>query len=166
MSEQNPFAAPTVSPTAAVGGSDGEGPLGGLDHKTVKKLRNASHSIRTLGALWALGCVAYLVLGVLMLTGAVGRGPSDTNATVGLVLIALGIVLGFAVWSAFARPTWGHILGIILCGLGLLGFPIGTLIAALCLYYYIPSGRLFGPGRITHAAINAEFQRRKAAGWN
>ena len=163
MSEQNPFAAPTVNPTEALGGT--EGPLGELDHTTVKKLRNASHSIRTLGALWALGCVAYIVLGVMTIANVGGRGDSEMGTALGLGLLAVSVLLGFAVWGAFSRPTWGRIVGIVLCCFGLLGFPIGTLISALCLYYYIPSGRLFGPGKITHAAISAEYKRRKAAGW-
>lgn len=163
MSGHNPFAAPTVNPTEASGG--GESPLGELDHKTVKKLRNASHSIRTLGVLWGIGCVAYIVLGVMTIANLGGRGDSEMGAGLGVVFLALSVLLGCAVWGAFARPAWGRTLGIVLCCFGLLGFPIGTLISALCLYYYIPSGRLFGAGKITHASISGEYKRRKAAGW-
>ena len=164
---ENPFSAPQTDPTAT---GDINGPLGALDHKTIKKLRNASHSIRTIGVLWGLGTIAYAVIGILSIAGVDEYDSRNQPGAMppvltGLLGLALSGLLGTAAWSCFTRPTWGRTLGIVLSALSLIGFPLGTLIGALLLYYFIGGKRLYGPDAIRHADISAEYKRRKATRW-
>lgn len=155
MPEANPYTAP-LAPIS--GGGTGERELfTDLDFKTLKKLRNHSHTIRTLGILWGIGAAAYLVLGLMMLTS--GR-PGET-AVSGAIFFAVAALVGTGTYASFARPAWGRVLGIILNGIGLLGFPIGTLIGALGLIAYIGGEKLFGDKKYLHADLNREFKHRK-----
>ena len=60
---------------------------------------------------------------------------------------SVGILQLFAGWGVRGLRRWGRILGCILSALGLLGFPIGTLINAYILYLFLSKkGRtIFAP---------------------
>jgi hypothetical protein len=60
----------------------------------------------------------------------------------------LGVGTLYAGWGVRALRAWGRILGGVLSAIGLLGFPIGTLINGYILYLFLSKkGRtIFSPG--------------------
>jgi hypothetical protein len=91
----------------------------------------------------AVGLLDYLA-GAVLLFAAAGTARSAPGA---LLLAALGIGLFFAGWGVRALQSWGRIAGIVLAALGLLGFPIGTVINGYILYLLLSKkGRtIFSP---------------------
>jgi hypothetical protein len=154
MPEANPYA-PPVAPITGVGGG-GRELFAGLDTKTLKKLRDHSHTIRALGMLWALGTLIYAGLALMMLAGSDAGGAAAAG-----LLLGLGALVGCASYACFARPGWGRVLGIILNAIALLGFPIGTLIGILGLIAFVGGEKLFGDGKYLHADLQREFKHRK-----
>jgi len=95
-------------------------------------------SIKAVGILYYLG-------GVLVAVGGIATLRADAAMALGLV--SVGILQLFAGWGVRGLRRWGRILGCILSALGLLGFPIGTLINAYILYLLLSKkGRtIFAP---------------------
>jgi hypothetical protein len=95
-------------------------------------------SIKAVGILYYLGAV-------LITVGALMFLRSDVATSVGLLVV--GVAQLFAGWGVRALRRWGRILGCVLSALGLLGFPIGTLINAYILYLFLSKkGRtIFAP---------------------
>jgi len=156
MSTDNPFAAPTTAPVPEA--VDLTAGLGALDWAAVKRLRNASHSIRSLGALWMIGvlvCLFAVVAGVSRNSKPFGA----FEAGIFTVFAALGSV---AIYGAWARPAWGRGVGMVLCILNLASLPIGTIIGILGLIAYSRGKPLFGPGRWTHREVEARYRELKA----
>ena len=54
-----------------------------------------------------------------------------------LVFLVIGIAQMFAGWGVRAFRKWGRIVGCVLSALGLLGFPIGTIINGYILYLFL-----------------------------
>lgn len=104
---------------------------------------NHEASIKAVGILYYLG-------GALITIGAIATAASAPDAG-GLALVALVVLLGvaqfFAGWGVRAFRRWGRIIGCVLSGIGLLGFPIGTLINGYILYLFLSKkGRtIFSP---------------------
>lgn len=148
----NPYAAP-VSTTGIIAERN--------DFKDVptdrlKKLRNDSHSIRTMAVLILIG-VVISGIGFIAVATSMGSAELAVVAMLGcMVLLNLVTAIGF-----ITRPKWARILGIVVAALMLLGFPIGTLIGILLLVALTRSKELFGPGRYPHKALNAEWKYRK-----
>jgi len=101
-------------------------------------------SIKAVGFLYYLGGVALTVGGVPLLGAS--RGPS--GAAIALLLIVAGVGQLFAGWGVRALRPWGRIVGCVLSAIGLIGFPVGTLICAYILYLLLSKkGRtIFTPG--------------------
>jgi hypothetical protein len=154
QAEDNPYAAPVETGGAA---AESE-PLPGMDFPTLKKLRNHSHSIRALGGLWALATLLFLFVA----TSAMVRQAPDGQALIVGGLACAGLT-GLACYGAWARPSWGRIVAIIMCVLGLFGGLLGLIVGILGLIALISAGgRLFGPRRIPHRDLEREYKRQKA----
>ena len=104
---------------------------------------NHEASIKAVGVLYYLGG---LLLTIGAFTGMAGA-PNAGGALVIALVGALGLAQFFAGWGVRAFRPWGRILGCILSGIGLLGFPIGTLINGYILYLFLSKkGRtIFSP---------------------
>jgi len=138
MSEAlNPYAAPAarVDDVAA--------------HPAAEAIRRAhiTHeaSIKAVGILYYLGGTLMTIIAVASLIGAPRNDPGA--AAIMLLLVAIGVAQFFAGWGVRALRRWGRIAGCVLSAIGLLGFPIGTLINAYVLYLFLSKkGRtIFSP---------------------
>ena len=105
---------------------------------------NHEASIKAVGILYYLGGVLLTVGGLVSLLEA-SREPS--GAAIALFVTAVGVGQLFAGWGVRALRPWGRIAGCVLSAIGLLAFPIGTLINAYILYLLLAKkGRtIFGP---------------------
>lgn len=104
--------------------------------------KHLSHeaSIKSVGLLYGFGFVLLCIMTVINLVGVLtGQGGQASGAmAIGLVFVFLlaawtGLV-GATAWNLRKLTPLGKILGIIVAAIGLIGFPIGTLISAYILY--------------------------------
>jgi hypothetical protein len=93
-------------------------------------------SIRAVGLLYYIGGALLLIASIGLLAGGV-TGPADTK-TVLLILGAVYLVFGAGsiviARGLRALKPWARVTGIVFSAIGLLGFPIGTLINAYVLW--------------------------------
>ncbi len=101
-------------------------------------------SIKAVGILYYLG-------GILVTIAALASLPAVTSGAssplIALLLIAAGVAQLFAGWGVRAFRVWARNVGSVLSAIGLLGFPIGTLINGYILYLFLSKkGRtIFAP---------------------
>lgn len=109
----NPYAAPAAPVDDVAANAEAE----------AIRRAHISHeaSIKAVGFLYYLGGV-----GVTLVAAASLLGAKDASVMVTLLLITLGVAQFFAGWALRALRPWGRILGCVLSGLGLLGFPIAA----------------------------------------
>ena len=100
-------------------------------------------SIKAVGFLYYLGGLGLTIAGGVSLFASRDAGI----AALMFMLAALGVAQLFAGWGVRSLRPWGRILGCVLSVIGLLGFPIGTLINGYILYLFLSKkGRtIFGP---------------------
>lgn len=166
--EPNVYAPPATADPALA--EPGDGPLG-LTWAEVRRLRNASHSIRALGAVW---CIA---VAILALVGTPHFGSEREGVLLAVIGLTAAVLLA-GCYCAWFRPAGGRVIGLIACALTMLQIPLeillgirgpipriplGTLIGILGLIAFARSRRLFGPQRITHRQISAAYREMKAA---
>jgi hypothetical protein len=131
----NPYAAP-AAPVEDVSAN--------AEAEAIRKA-HISHeaSVKAVGILYYLGGIGVTVaaLGGLM----AAKGAAGVGMTVGL--LAVGVGQFFAGYGVRALRPWGRIVGCILSAIGLIGFPIGTLINGYILYLFLSKkGRtIFAP---------------------
>lgn len=150
---ENPYAAPESD----IDTSPERKAFPELTTRELKRLRNDSHSIRSTAFLLALA-TGFILFGVLV----GGLGPVAEAALPELALA--GGLLAFSATAAtglFLRRTWGRILGFIVGALMILTFSIGTLIGILLLVALARARRLFGPNRLLHKDLEAEWKHRR-----
>ena len=131
----NPYAAPTAPVEDVSANAEAE---------AIRKAHiNHEASFKAVGILYYLGGVGVTLAAISGLMAA--KGAADVGLMVGL--LAVGIGQFFAGYGVRALRPWGRIVGCVLSALGLLGFPIGTLINAYILYLYLSKkGRtIFAP---------------------
>ena len=122
-------------------------------------------SIRSIGALYYLCGVFVAVCGVLILIAylAVDHKPFDLGAAAALLVIA---ALQFAMGRGIRRlrPWAGNIVKVVAC-LGLLGFPLGTLINGYILYLLLSKQgkRIFAPDYADIVAATPGVKYRTSA---
>jgi len=130
----NPYAAP-AAPVEDVSAN--------AEAEAIRKA-HISHeaSIKAVGLLYYLGGIGVTLAALAGLVGA-----KDASVGVTLLLIGLGVGQFFAGWGVRALRPWGRIVGCILSAIGLIGFPIGTLINGYILYLFLSKkGRtIFAP---------------------
>ena len=131
----NPYAAP-AAPVEDVSAN--------AEAEAIRKA-HISHeaSIKAVGILYYLGGIGVTIaaLGGLM----AAKGAAGVGMTVGL--LAVGVGQFFAGYGVRALRPWGRVIGCILSAIGLIGFPIGTLINGYILYLFLSKkGRtIFAP---------------------
>ena len=152
---QNVFA----PPRANLESQEGPQELWQMDFKRLRRLYNASHTIRALGGLYGLGLVIFLG-GALTLVNSRYSASPDNRALVVLMFAFSALSLLGAVTS-FVRRRWARWLGMGLCVLSLASVPIGTVIGILGIIAYAQGGRLFGRDRVTHKDVVGVYQQRK-----
>ena len=95
---------------------------------------NHEASIKAVGFLYYLGGVGLTMAGIaqamLVSSGAV-------HPLMALLLLALGVAQFFAGWGVRGLRRWGRIVGGVISGIGLLGFPIGTVVNGYILYLFL-----------------------------
>lgn len=136
--DPNPYLAPATSPIPP--------PLSGsADNEAIRREHiNHEASIKTLGALYLLGGLFMIPGGLFMIfepTKHAGSAMGGLLLVLGLFQLTLGLgVRKFRPWSRWAAT--------ILSTLGLLAFPVGTLINALVLGYLLSKkgATVFSPG--------------------
>ncbi|MBX3420937.1 MAG: hypothetical protein KF752_05195 [Pirellulaceae bacterium] len=137
--EFNPYA-----PTAMVSGVTADFGIAGVDGIRREHLSHEA-SVKSIGVLYLLGSIAGVVMaGFYMLAGLglIVDPGSDGSDAIGAIFVAvLGLFVGglsvlqFFVGLGLRRLVpWTRIGGIVISAIGLLGFPIGTLISAYFLY--------------------------------
>jgi hypothetical protein len=139
-----------------------EGPqeLWQIEFKQLKRLYYATINIRALGVLCALGSLG-LVAAVMFATSSyIASGYGRAMALILFVYGGLSVVGSI---TSFTRPRWGRIVGIILCVLSLISFPIGTVIGILGTIAYAHGKRLLGPDRLLHRDVVDVYKQRKKA---
>lgn len=155
MNDTNVYAPPQTDIRQNTGGGGNDPALRGLSTKDLKALFNHSHTIRALIFLWFLG----LALILLVIAGTARMGTANA---MGVPLLLLGALLAACIYGCWHRPSWGYPVGIVVCVLILMAFPIGTLCGLLGLFAFVNGKRLFGPDRLTHEQLKAEVAFRKA----
>ena len=89
---------------------------------------NHEASIKAIGAL-------YYLSGLMLTLAAFGTAVgSDASLGAAALLLVLAAVMFSAGWGVRSFLRWGRVVGLVLSGIGLLGFPIGTLINGYILY--------------------------------
>lgn len=125
MSEAvNPYAAPTAPVEDVPANPEAE----------ALRRAHIGHeaSIKAVGFLYYLGAVLGTLIGLAFLVGMRGA-----DAASGAVLLAIGVAQLFAGYGVRRLRRWARILGCILSAIGLLAFPVGTLINAYILYLFL-----------------------------
>lgn len=123
----NPYAATTLDAPQAT-------PVDGAE-QLRREYINPETNIKTLGALFILG--GFLLL--LSLAGMIGGVSSSKQGTAmilmpGVVLTGVFGVAYLVTGFALRRfKTWARITAIVFCALGLLAFPVGTIISLIFL---------------------------------
>jgi hypothetical protein len=127
--------------------------------KELKRLRNDSHSIRTLVVLIILG-LGLLIVAMIGMIAGIGEGSTIGLAELAIVFV-IAVFQSVVAFGLLNRPAWGRVLGFVAGALMLVGFPIGTLIGVLFLIALGRGSRLFGPERIPHKDLEAEWKYRR-----
>jgi hypothetical protein len=115
---------------------------GGAASTAVEEMRkeHLKHeaSIKSVGVLYYLGGAGLLLVGIFSAVSLSGRSRGGAETAVSIFVAALFLVLGAGqlwVGTGLRRlRKWARIPTGILSGLGLLGFPLGTLINGYILY--------------------------------
>src|SRR5262245_5667853 len=132
----NPYAAPAARVDDI--------PANPAAEATRREHINHEASIKAVGVLYYLG-------GTLIIIGSIATIAGAASDPAGIAIVLLVVLLGaaqlFAGWGVRSFRPWGRIVGCILSGIGLLGFPIGTLINGYILYLFLSKkGRtIFAP---------------------
>ena len=131
----NPYAAPTARVEDVPANAEAE---------AIRKAHISTEaSVKAVGMLYYLGTIGLGIGGIGSLIG----GRDGTSIGIGVAMLAVGAGLAFVAHGIRALKNWARITGIVLAALGLLNFPIGTLINAYILYLFIAKkGRMvFSP---------------------
>ncbi|HYE04496.1 MAG TPA: hypothetical protein VEL07_03145 [Planctomycetota bacterium] len=152
--DNNPFAAPTTGETVVSEGRD----FARLDFKQVKKIYHRSINIGTIGVLVLIGGAFSCSLPLWVPPEVDLLVPHLVFPVIGLFQIVAGV-------GCFTRQGWARATCIIACILMMTGGSLLAIIIGIAgIVGCARSPELFGADRVTHAAIKAEFKRRKAAG--
>lgn len=153
---ENPYAAPADTSVVTPERTD----FKDIPTPKLKQLRNDSHSIRTMCVLLSIGLIVNGMVLAALMRAAVRAG--DATSGWNLVLIAvLAFVHLVVLIGLIRRPRWARIVAWIAFAPMLIAFPIGTLIAALMLVALSRSKELFGPEKLDHKSLDAEWKYRK-----
>lgn len=142
MSAQiNPYAPPTAHVADIGSGAD--------PHADAIRQEHIKHetSIRSVGILYYLASFSMVIGGIGLLTLGFKGEQTQLGFAIGLIYLILGALsLVFARGIRQLKP-WARTTCIVLSAVGLLGFPVGTLINGYILYLMLASKgkRIFEP---------------------
>lgn len=126
MMETNPYATPEAAPPLTASGIY-------QDAHTIRR-EHIKHeaSVKSIGILYYL---AVFFFGLAAVSGFSGPGSSEAK-TIGISIALCFLAILYAVTGHAIRrlKPWARVVGIVLSAIGLLGFPLGTLINAYILY--------------------------------
>lgn len=91
-------------------------------------------SVKSIGLLYYLGGGALLIAGVATLGTALSRGGKPEAFVSSVVFVLLGAVQIWTGTGLRKLRSWSRVVAGILSGIGLLGFPLGTIINGYILY--------------------------------
>ena len=148
-------------PRAQLDTREGPQALWDLSWKDIRKLYLASVNVRALGVLYAIGAVGVLALVGITLSNPAATARGGVESLPLALLAGIGVIEIAGAVTSFTRPVWGRWLGIVLCVMSLLSFPLGTLIGIIGLIAYAQGGKLFGADRFMHKDVAAVYKQRK-----
>lgn len=148
------FTNPFEPPKALVAKNELPEQFAGYTPAQIRKLYYRSCNVNGIALLIALGATAMSAMLFI----------DDFRSDARFLFISLLVFYGFTLVGTIRRTAWGRILGIIACVISLINVPLGTLIGVIGLFAFIKARELFGPNRITHAAVKAAFKDLKSAG--
>lgn len=130
--EVNPYA-----PSAAVGTVTS----GLTDVETLRKT-HLSHeaSVKAVGTLYLLGAILSVPSGIYVIAAALsGQPPSKVAVMIplGLIYLGFGLLAGYVGLGLRRLTNAGRRVGIVFGAIGLIAFPIGTLISVYVLYLFL-----------------------------
>ncbi len=107
-----------------------------------KKFLNHEASVKSIGLLYLLGAIFLVPIGFCTMgisAYALASNSNDIDSPwvvfiVGVFEFALGILQGITGLALKKLKKWARIVGIVFSSIGLIGFPLGTLISAYFLY--------------------------------
>lgn len=127
----NPYLAPTTGAEEPVAATDAE----------VIRNKHIAHeaSVKSIGFLYLLSAILVMFGVIVFFTitlsvQQVGRGYTVTMIGVLSMLITLAIIQPLIAWGFYKLRPWARIVAGVLSAIGLIGFPLGTLINAYILY--------------------------------
>jgi hypothetical protein len=129
---QNPFESPRVE----LGPGLPDAASGPEDERVRRALLNHEVSIQAVGRLMILGGVLATFAAFSLLVAAIGSKAGELGLMLGLGVAYL-VFAGLSTWIGNQLRTLnprGRIPGALINGLGLIGFPVGTLISSYILY--------------------------------
>lgn len=122
METVNPYAAPQSNVLPPVSSDE-----------TIRRAHiDTEATLKTVGLLYYLGAFA-LMAGSVASFPSHGTGMTTESVAVPVVMLLIGIGLGFTAFGLRRLRGWTRIPTILFSCIGLLGFPMGTLINALIL---------------------------------
>jgi hypothetical protein len=127
----NPYAAPNAN-TAHV-------EIGGVAELTRRDHLHTEVSIQAVGRLYLLGCVLILLAFVSIFIASMAEIRDGSISLISLLpaaLWALGLCTAYGAAGFGLRKfkPWARIVATIIAAIGLIGFPIGTIIGGYILY--------------------------------
>ena len=131
-SSDDPFAVNPYAPTSNVSGA----PVM-TDEVEAYRRRFLNHeaSVKSIGTLYLLGAIFLVPLGVIMVVGSLANNQVDgIMIVVSVFYLGIGLLQGFAGVGMRRLQSWARMVGVGLSIIGLIGFPIGTLISGYFLY--------------------------------
>jgi len=149
MDAQNPYSPPQVADFVI---DHGNPAFADLDDKALTKLYYRSCNVDSASVAISFSVV---IIGI--------RLWFISPVEVKVAFCVLAPLYLTALIGIFLRTAWGRGAGIIICALGLINIPLGTLFGFMGLFAFIKAPCLFGPGRVTHQDLKAEFKLRKKA---
>ena len=106
---------------------------------------SAQTVVKVVSVLYWIGAVLSVLFGLMMLVGGSALGMfagglgggilGGFAVLMGILMIIfaiLGAIVGYGLWT---HRSWARILGIVLSIIGLLSFPVGTIINAIIIYF-------------------------------
>lgn len=149
---QNPYAPTEFTTNLPMGSAS--------DVETRNKYLSHEASVQGIGALYLLGAVFLVLIGAgVIVAGIIGITTGKADAAIGLILGLVYLPLGILqFWVGKGLRTLNpkvRTAAIVLSAIGLLGFPIGTIISAYFLYLLASQKGVF--------VFSEEYARVRAA---
>lgn len=156
----NPYAAPSTDIETA---PFGRRAFPEMNRTEVKKLYHHSHTLITMSVLWSAGAIILVIAAISIFREkyflSVFDLPPSTTAVIFIAQAGFNLLAVIGCWK---RATWGRLVAIVACLTTMLsGAILPIIIAILVLVALFQGKRLFGPDRLRHADLKAEFKYRK-----